>query len=303
MRSLDDFSRPFLRRDVPVAWIGDDLIRIGVGPRAVTAHGTRSQVAWLAAMDGTGQRPDPGDVADGTDPSALVSAAIAAGAIDDAARIPRAWRWLPSERRWLMEPVLLAAMHVYDNDDARKAIDRRLACSIAVPGSSALVHEVRAAVVCAGLGVSESTEADLVVIADGDPPALVDPSLATASHGPHLFVRCFGATAQIGPLIVPGSTSCTRCAELHRLDGDRRWAAERAAFVEMSARLVIRPEDPLLLRAAALQAVALVRTWADGVLPASVWADRSATITLPTLDICWQEQRRHPLCGCGWPAG
>ena len=40
---------------------------------------------------------------------------------------------------------------------------------------------------------------------------------------PHLVATVRGATGVVGPLVVPGRTSCLRCADLHRRDADPRW--------------------------------------------------------------------------------
>ena len=65
--------------------------------------------------------------------------------------------------------------------------------------------------------------ADLVVLAR--PWAASDP-LAAAVHRaqvPHLVATVRGENGIVGPLVVPGVTSCLRCADLHRRDADPRW--------------------------------------------------------------------------------
>lgn len=303
MQLLAGLARPYLRRDVPITWIDPGYVRIGSGTRAVVARCTRSQLAWLTCLDGTGPALPAAEVADGSDPSALVEAALRAGAIDDAARVPASWRWLAPELRWSLEPELLAAMHAYGNDEARDAIDRRIAATVRVPGTGPLAHAARAACADAGLAVAAAGRADLVVLAADPSPAAMDDAAALTGVDslPHLPLRAFGATAVVGPLVVPGATSCTRCAELRERDADRSWAQRRAARLALEASLAIRPDDRLLHRAAATFAAALARAFVDGILPASAWADRSVRITLPLLEIRHVTHARHPLCGCSWP--
>ena len=297
---LTAFTRPYLRPDVPLIWIDDDVVRFGAGGDGPRARCTRSQVAWLASLDGTGKGGAPTDVGDGTDPRALIAAAIAAGAIDDAARIPRAWRWLSPERRWQLEPSLLAACHTYGNDVAREVMDRRLVGIVHVPGQQPLARAVRAAAEHAGLEVSEDTPGSISVLASGVAPADVHASLAHAQEGPHLPIRVYGSTASIGPLIIPGETACLRCDDLRRTDRDPTWPVAQSQLMAHEARLRVRPEDGLLVQAAAVHAVALIRAWIDDV--SAGWRDRALTVTLPSLALTSETVARHPLCGCWWPA-
>lgn len=306
VRSLDAdhplaaFTRPFLRPDVPLIWVDEDVLRIGAADDAPRVRCTRSQVAWLSTLDGTGSGEVRMDVGDGTDPRALLSAAIAAGAIDDAARMPQSWRWLSPERRWTLQPALLAACHTYGNDAGRRAMDRRLRTSVHVPGDHALARAVRAQIEQAGFEVTQDAPADCTVLAGGVSPAVVDLALAHALEGPHLPVRVFGGRAEVGPLVVPGHTACLRCETLRRSDRHPGWASEQAQALAHEARLRVRPEDPLLLSAAAVQAAAIIRAWADDVT--EEWRDRSLTLTLPMLAVTPHAMARHPLCGCAWPA-
>ena len=66
---------------------------------------------------------------------------------------------------------------------------------------------------------------DLVVLAVDAP---VDPERRNALHArsaAHLLVQVSGGTGAVGPLVLPGLTSCLRCADLHRLDRDPAWDA------------------------------------------------------------------------------
>ncbi|HTZ45412.1 MAG TPA: hypothetical protein VMB79_16250 [Jatrophihabitans sp.] len=70
-----------------------------------------------------------------------------------------------------------------------------------------------------------SRRPDLVVLTD---PAPLDPSVRDALHldgFTHLSAFTAGSRAVVGPLVVPGRTSCLRCADLHRADRDPCWPA------------------------------------------------------------------------------
>lgn len=64
---------------------------------------------------------------------------------------------------------------------------------------------------------------DLVVLAD---TVVTDPRLASElvlHRIPHLPVRVRDGTGVVGPLVLPGETSCLRCADLTRVDYDAEW--------------------------------------------------------------------------------
>jgi ThiF family len=65
--------------------------------------------------------------------------------------------------------------------------------------------------------------ADVVVLAR--PWAASDPLVAGIHRAgiPHLVATVRGQTGVVGPFVVPGVTSCLRCADLHRRDADPRW--------------------------------------------------------------------------------
>lgn len=66
---------------------------------------------------------------------------------------------------------------------------------------------------------------DLVVLADY---LVTDPHLLRELHEgkvPHLPVRVRDGAGLVGPLVLPGLTSCLACADLHRCDRDAAWPA------------------------------------------------------------------------------
>jgi hypothetical protein len=95
--------------------------------------------------------------------------------------------------------------------------------------------------------------------------------------------------------VIPGLTSCLRCADLHRIDRDPAWPA---LAVQLSVRRRrAAPADVALATAiggvAALQALAFL----DGGDPATI--DGTLEMHLPD----WRIRRRswptHPDCDCG----
>jgi hypothetical protein len=116
-------------------------------------------------------------------------------------------------------------------------------------------------------------------------------------HGiPHLFVQVTELTGVVGPLVVPGESSCLRCHDLHRADRDRHWPL----LLDTSVR---RPPaapacDASLAATVAGLASAQVLAHLDGFAPAAV--DGTIEVTLPHGLPRRRSWRRHPGCGCDW---
>jgi len=138
---------------------------------------------------------------------------------------------------------------------------------------------------------------DVAVLADD---AAWDPHLAlrlAAERVPHLAVHAREASVVIGPLVVPGRTSCLRCADLHRTEGDPCWP-------RLAAQLATRSPAPSLAAAqlaagmAAEQVLALLtgRGEAPDEPPAA-----GTTFELDPLhgELVRRRWPAHPSCGCG----
>lgn len=96
-----------------------------------------------------------------------------------------------------------------------------------------------------------------VVVADGPEPDRLVTDVLHDHGAPHLLVRGGGSEAVVGPLVVPGATSCVRCADLARRDADPRWPW----LLDQLTRTELEPSPTLLTWAAvtaALQALAFV---------------------------------------------
>ena len=143
--------------------------------------------------------------------------------------------------------------------------------------------------------LSPSTPADLVVLARAW--AASDPLVAEIHRSgvPHLVAAVRGQTGIVGPLVVPGLTSCLRCADLHRRDADPRWPTLAAQLTAVEPPPSGATVTCLLTAAtAALQVLAyLDGTGAPGTL--------DATIELRPPDHAPRLRRWtvHPACGCG----
>jgi hypothetical protein len=136
---------------------------------------------------------------------------------------------------------------------------------------------------------------DLVVLAR--PWAASDPLTAAEldRRVPHLVATVRGEVGIVGPLVVPGVTSCLRCADLHRRDADPRWPRIAAQLTATEAPPSGATVTCLLTAAtAALQVLAYL----DGsAAPATL----DATVELRPPDLLPRVRRwpAHPACDCG----
>jgi bacteriocin biosynthesis cyclodehydratase domain-containing protein len=136
------------------------------------------------------------------------------------------------------------------------------------------------------------------VLADTVHPVVTDDPLLGV---PHLFIGAYGERAIIGPLVVPGASSCLRCAYLHTRDADPQWPSLSLQLTARIERLRIRPIDRLLARHAATHAALLARSWVDEPHWTEGWHNQAIEVRLPRGDGQKRERPWHPLCGCSWP--
>ncbi|MDQ1627216.1 MAG: hypothetical protein QOI54_960 [Actinomycetota bacterium] len=115
---------------------------------------------------------------------------------------------------------------------------------------------------------------------------------------PHLFATVRDGTGVVGPLVLPGRSSCHRCHDLHRTDRDPAWPRVAAQLAGRTPQATT-PCDVVLATAVAAQAAAQVLAHLDG--------DRPPPTVDGTIEISQADGRTrrrgwtvHPLCGCGW---
>ncbi|NYJ04534.1 ThiF family adenylyltransferase [Petropleomorpha daqingensis] len=137
--------------------------------------------------------------------------------------------------------------------------------------------------------------ADVVVLAR--PWAASDPLVAGLQRAgvPHLVATVRGQTGVVGPFVVPGSTSCLRCADLHRRDADPRWPGFAAQLTAGEAPPSGATVTCLLT---AVTAAVQVLAFLDG---ASAPAAVGATLEFSPPQLLPRVRRWpvHPGCGCG----
>ncbi len=119
----------------------------------------------------------------------------------------------------------------------RTARRRSRAAAIRIHGRGPLSDLLAGALRCSGARITHSSRThagappeptDLVVLSDtlvSDPRVVRD---LHAARVPHMPVRVRDGAGLVGPLVVPGVTSCLECADLHRSDHDAAWPAVAA---------------------------------------------------------------------------
>lgn len=96
--------------------------------------------------------------------------------------------------------------------------------AVYVPGSGDVATALSSALGAAGVPIAlDAQDARLVVVADQPvpDPALVARLMATST--PHLSVHLRDGVGVVGPLVLPGTSTCLRCVDLYRADLDPQW--------------------------------------------------------------------------------
>lgn len=181
--------------------------------------------------------------------------------------------------------------------------------SVRVHGRGPLSDLLADALRCSGARIRRSSQphgaatlagTDLVVLSDY---LVTDPHLVRELHNqgvPHLPVRVRDGAGLVGPLVVPGVTSCLGCADLHRRDRDPAWPA-----IAVQLRDTVGTAD----RATLLATTALALSQVDRVIGAIHGFRRPAPEPPPALNatlefdihagsIVARHWARHPLCPC-----
>lgn len=144
---------------------------------------------------------------------------------------------------------------------------------------------------------ADGHRADLTIIAVDAPVPNERRDALHAAGAPYLAVTLGVDHGIVGPLVLPGLTSCLRCADLHRTDRDPAW---NALAVQLATPQRYGAPSSVALATvvaglAALQALAFL----DGGEPATL--DGTLELHLPD----WRLRRRswsvHPECGCAGP--
>lgn len=149
-------------------------------------------------------------------------------------------------------------------------------------------------------GISERTRVfpipshqptSLVILAGDGPPEPADAKPLVDSWTPHLAAWAGAARAVVGPMVLPGRSSCLWCAELVRSDADPDWPLVRRAIREQPV-----PAPMVNAVAAAVLAAAQALELVEGAEPpGTIDGTFEWDVRTPLRRRSWQ---RHARCGC-----
>jgi len=183
--------------------------------------------------------------------------------------------------------------------------------SIRIHGRGPLSDLLAGALRCSGARVRHSSlshagvrpgTTDLVVLSDY---LVTDPRLVRDLHDarvPHLPVRVRDGTGLVGPLVIPGMTSCLRCADLHRSDRDAAWPALAAQLRDAvgSADRATMMATAALALSQVDRVIKAIRDAGDprraGEPPATL--DTTLEVDVSTGSTRSRRWSRHPRCQC-----
>lgn len=139
---------------------------------------------------------------------------------------------------------------------------------------------------------------DLVVLSPAAGAEARPADLLLRAGIPHLVVRVRETTGLVGPLVLPGRSSCQRCHDLHRADRDPAWP-RIAAQLAGSSRGAVAACDTVLATAVAAHASLQVLAFLDGD-PAPSAVDGTLEIAQADGRVRRRSWGVHPACGCTW---
>lgn len=155
----------------------------------------------------------------------------------------------------------------------------------------------------AGARPGAGSAPDLVVVATDDPLPAGERAALLAANTPHLLASVREIVGVVGPLVLPGRSSCTRCHDLIRADRDPAWPRLAAQLAtgpsprEGGGRAA-RACDAVLATAVASHAALQALAYLDSGTATTV--DGTLHVSLPDGTVRRRSWQRHPACGCGW---
>lgn len=303
-------SRPLMRPEVPLLWRTPTSVQIG--DHVIVEHVTGEAIRWLAGLDGSRTCTDALNAhsIDATSQRALISAAFHAGALTDSRIAPDCWRWVDVADRVRIQQDWEAAACAFrpgssahpDAPTPESVIDERWRTRVAVAGTDRLAQAVRRIIADNGITLAESEQECDVTVLCSPGHARVVPSSSTT--GPHLHVGTHGAISVVGPMVVPGVTSCLRCAHLHQRDADPSWPLLAVQLQQHAEGSRATARDNLLIHLSATYALILLRAWIDQPDATERWGNVALETDLEvgaaSLAPLVVGRPTHPSCGCTW---
>ena len=312
--------RPALKPGLLAVWRNRDTVQIGIDPRrAIALTGMRGAAVLLGLLDGSRDLAQTlaaahefGISAEAAD--RVITLLAAGGALHD---FPvSAYRAMPPGLRTRLAPELATAALAHgDGDGGARILARRQGACVRVEGMSRVGLCVASLLTASGIGMVVSTgrlpaprasappaagpagprHPDLVILADTYRREL--PEVLMRDGIPHLAAAASEAIGVVGPLVLPGRTSCLRCLDLTRAERDPAWPLILAQLTGGGADPPAC--DTVLAAAVGALAAAQALDFVDRPASASAVANGTLELVLPG----WQWRRRtwrpHDRCDCG----
>jgi hypothetical protein len=310
--------RPMLKPALVPMWRSESALQLGLDPahaRIVEGFTDAGRLV-LGLLDGTRDleqiRAEARTAgADRSTVDGLLATLSRCSLLDDASLDAGPLRDLDAESRDRLGPELSALSLLRPGPGAALAtLGRRRQARVAVAGPAVLADRIVELLQSAGVaqvGVHASLAElaphtvgrrapDFVVLATVGLLDLTAFAVLDNLSIPHLAVSVRELTGIVGPLVLPGQTSCLHCQELQRADRDPRWPSLSLQFHQVTGGL----RCPATLAAmVAATATMQVLSHLDGDLPATI--EGSLEVTLPDWKLRRRSWHRHPECPCVLP--
>ncbi|QRY61392.1 hypothetical protein JVX90_13295 [Gordonia sp. PDNC005] len=173
-----------------------------------------------------------------------------------------------------------------------------LTVPVHILGRGDVARELTKSLTDADMTVDEVPTTGLIVIADQPVPDPRLTRLLMAARLPHLPVHLRDGIGVVGPLVLPGTSSCLRCADLHRTDFDPQWPIVAASLLDL-----IGHAAPAVLRATVaiahgqIDEITTMLTSSSRARPSLV--ERSLEYSSGPSRLEAHSRPVHPRCGCG----
>lgn len=304
--------RPLRNHAVPLIWVSGNEVAWGDDVRSFPAD--PALVSRINSLDGTRTIAEalPHFGSDGCASKSLIAHGYAIGGILDAALETHRWRWGNEHDRsigiWLATN-LQRQLRLPNPQQIGAVIDARAGIHITCHGDGEIATEVERAAQFEGIDTSAdlhrtATSEQVSILCSANHPDVVHDADAalTDDHiaGPRLHVAVWDLHAVVGPLVVPGLTSCLQCHHLHRRDADRHWPMRSAQWANFR-RTTGEGRHRALLSNAARIAALMLTAWSDSRgQPDPRWFNRAYRIDAANINADVLPRPWHPLCGCAW---
>lgn len=225
----------------------------------------------------------------------IISIGLQAGALIDSNAIPASSRWTTPKNldRVASDLTHQRILHPYITaQELARTLDHRCESPVHIVGSNYLSQAIARSAQAVGLTTTaDPLAASIIVFPSISHPEVSDYNFVELERQPHLHVGIRHVRAVVGPLVIPGVTSCFRCMHLHRVDQDSTWPMQTISWrnsIEYSTA------DSSLILITANFTLCVIRSWLDGQLV----TDTTWRTELPIPLFTTTYQTEHPLCGC-----